>query len=39
MVAAALGAKLLPFIPMKKRGLALMVTAVLLGVGLVVLVT
>ncbi len=38
MVAAALGAKLLPFVPKKKRGLALMIAAVALGVVLAVLV-
>ena len=39
MVAAALGAKLLPFVPKKKRGLVLMIASLLLGVGLVVLVS
>ena len=38
MVAVALGAKLLPFVPKKKRGLALMITSVVLGVVLAVLV-
>ncbi len=38
MVAAALGAKLLPFVPKKKRGLALMIAAVVLSVVLAVLV-
>ncbi len=39
MVAAALGAKLLPFVPKKRRGLALMVASILLGVSLIVLVS
>lgn len=39
MVAAALGAKLLPFVPKKKRGFVLMIASLLLGVGLVVLVS
>ena len=39
MVAAALGAKLLPFVPKKKRGLAELITLLVLGVGLAVLVS
>ncbi len=39
MVAVALGAKLLPFVPKKRRGLVLMIASLLLGVGLVVLVS
>ena len=39
MVAAALGAKLLPFVPKKRRGLALVVASILLGAGLIVLVS
>ncbi len=37
MVAVALGAKLFPFVPKKKRGLALLIALVVLGVVLVVL--
>ncbi len=39
MVAAALGAKLLPFVPKKKRGIAEVIALVVLGVVLVVLVS
>ena len=39
MVAVALGAKLLPFLPKKKRGLALLIASVVIGVVLVVLVS
>ena len=39
MVAAALGAKLLPFVPKKRRGLALIVASILLGVALIVVVS
>ncbi len=39
MVAVALGAKLLPFVPKKKRGLALLIASVVIGVVLAVLVS
>ena len=39
MVAAALGAKLLPFVPKKQRGIAEMIALVVLGVVLAVLVS
>ena len=39
MVAAALGAKLFPFVPKKKRGLALVIVSVALGAVLAVLVS